>query len=205
MTKIKLRNMIDYISGKIADLTPTRVVIDNNGIGYGIEISLQTYAELDGLLEAKVLVQQQVNQRDGTTVDYGFATVAERDLFQLITGVSGMGASTARMILSTFTSEELKEAIIAEDINKIKSVKGLGLKSAQRLILELKDKLVKGEDADAGALLRAEINPAAEEATTALQLLGFSKPNIAKALQAVLKNNPSAKVEELIKAALQIL
>ena len=205
MTKIKLRNMIDYISGKIADLTPTRVVIDNNGIGYGIEISLQTYAELDGLLEAKVFVQQQVNQREGTTVDYGFATVAERDLFQLITGVSGMGASTARMILSTFTSEELKEAIIAEDINKIKSVKGLGLKSAQRLILELKDKLVKGEDADAGALLRAEINPAAEEATMALQLLGFSKPNIAKALQSVLKNNPSAKVEELIKASLQIL
>lgn len=197
--------MIDYISGKIADLTPTRVVIDNNGIGYGIEISLQTYAELDGLLEAKVFVQQQVNQREGTTVDYGFATVAERDLFQLITGVSGMGASTARMILSTFTSEELKEAIIAEDINKIKSVKGLGLKSAQRLILELKDKLVKGEDADAGALLRAEINPAAEEATMALQLLGFSKPNIAKALQSVLKNNPSAKVEELIKASLQIL
>lgn len=197
--------MVDYISGKIADLSPTRVVIDNNGIGYGIEISLQTYAELDGRLEAKVLVQQQVNQRDGTTVDYGFATEAERELFQLITGVSGMGAATARMILSTFTSEEIRDAIIGEDVNRLKSVKGLGVKSAQRLVLELKDKLVKGGEADAGLLLRAELNPAVEEATTALQLLGFNKPNIAKALQTILKDNPGAKVEDLIKAALKIL
>ena len=197
--------MTDYISGKIAELSPTKVVIDNNGIGYGMEISLQTYELLDGKTEARIYIQVQANPREGTTVEYGFASKTERDLFRLITGVSGMGASSARMILSTFTADEFRECILAEDLNRIKSVKGLGLKSAQRLILELKDKIVKGGEVDTQALFKAESNAAAEEASTALQLLGFSKPNISKAIQSILKKNPSYKVEEIIKAALQIL
>lgn len=197
--------MIDFISGKIAELTPTMAVIENNGIGYAVEISLQTYSALEGRTEAKIYIQKQINQRDGTDVDYGFAGKEERELFRHITSVSGMGASSARMILSSMTADELRESILSEDINRIKSVKGIGLKTAQRMILELKDKIVKGEEVSADALFRSDTNANAEEASTALQMLGFTKPNIAKAVQKVLKNNPTAKVEEIIKAALKML
>lgn len=197
--------MIDYISGKVAELTPTAAVIENNGIGYSVEISLQTYSSLDGKTEARIYVQNQLNQRDGTEVDYGFYTKDERDLFRHITSVSGMGAASARMVLSSMSSEEFREAILSEDVNRIKSVKGIGLKTAQRMILELKDKIVKGEEATPDILFRSESNAAAEEATSALQMLGFTKPNIAKAIQKILKDNPTAKVEDIIKAALKML
>lgn len=197
--------MIDYISGKIAELTPTLVVIDNQGIGYCLEISLQTYATLENKTTATIYVQAQVNQREGTQVDYGFSSKDERELFRLITGVSGMGASTARMMLSSLNAEELREAILAEDVNRIKSVKGIGLKGAQRLILELKDKIFKGEGTSNDVLFTTETSGATEEATSALIMLGFAKPNINKAIQTILKNNPTAKVEEIIKTALKML
>lgn len=197
--------MIDYISGKLVTLTPTMAVIDNQGIGYALEISLQTYDVLNGKESATVFVQRQLNPRDGTDVDYGFATRNERELFRQITSVSGMGAASARMVLSSLSAEELRNALLAEDVGRLKSVKGIGLKTAQRMVLELKDKIVKGDGAEPGVLLRSEANAAAEEASTALQMLGFTKPNINKALQAILKANPQASVEELIKAALQRL
>ena len=197
--------MIDYISGKLVTLTPTMAVIDNQGIGYALEISLQTYDVLNGKDSATVFVQRQLNPRDGTDVDYGFATRDERELFRQITSVSGMGAASDRMVLSSLTAEELRNAILAEDVARLKSVKGIGLKTAQRMVLELKDKIVKGDGAEPGVLLRSEPNAAADEAATALQMLGFTKPNINKALQAILKTNPQASVEELIKAALQRL
>lgn len=197
--------MIDYISGKLVELSPTSAVIDNNGIGYSIEISLMTYDALNGKQEAKLLIQRQINQRDGSEIDYGFATQAERNLFRNITDVSGMGAASARMILSTLGPEEFKEAILAENVNKLKSIKGIGLKSAQRLVLELKDKIIKGGETNLEALFKSEANPAADEATAALLNLGFSKPNINKAIQSILKNSPTASVEELIKSALKIL
>lgn len=197
--------MIEYISGKIAELTPTMVVIDNGGIGYALEISLQSYSALDGKASATLYVQKQLNQRDGTEVDYGFFSKDERNLFRHITSVSGMGAASARMVLSSMTSDELRGAILSEDVNRIKSVKGIGLKTAQRMILELKDKIVKGEEVSADALFRTESNAAAEEAMSALQMLGFTKANISKAIQKILKDNPAAKVEEIIKKALQML
>lgn len=197
--------MIDYISGKLAELTPTSAVVDNGGIGYAMEISLQTYDVLDGKTEATLYIQRQVNQRDGQEVDYGFATKEERNLFRNITGVSGMGAASARMILSSLSPAELNEAILSEDINRLKSVKGIGLKSAQRLVLELKDKIVKGENASFDTLVKAESNKKADEAASALLNLGFAKPNISKAIQAILKNNPGASLEEIIKAALKML
>lgn len=198
--------MIDYISGKIASLSPTRVVVENQGIGHLAEISLQTYALLEGKDSAVIYFQQQVNTRDGSVVDYGFAAQDERELFRLITGVSGMGASTARMILSSMSAAEFREAILTEDAGKLKSIKGLGLKSAQRLILELKDKMLGFSEADGGAALFAtERNAVADEASAALVMLGFSKPNVSKAIQSVLKVSPNAKVEDIIKAALQIL
>ena len=197
--------MIDYVSGKLATLTPTMAVIDNQGIGYSVEISLQTYDVLRGKDSATVYIQRQVNPRDGSEVDYGFATQDERELFRQITSVSGMGAASARMILSSLTAEELRNAILSEDVNRLKGVKGIGLKTAQRMVLELKDKIVKGDGASSDLLFRTDAGAAAEEATTALQLLGFAKPNINKAIQAILKENPSASVEEIIKAALQRL
>lgn len=197
--------MIDYISGKVADLNPTRVVIENNGIGYAAEISLQTYQVLQSKKEAVVYIQSQLNQRDGTQVDYGFATKDERETFRLITSVSGMGASSARMVLSSLGAEELKTAILEENVNLIKSIKGIGLKTAQRMILELKDKIVKGEGTSSETLFAADRNETVEEASSALQMLGFTKPNINKAVQAILKKDPSAKVEDIIKAALKML
>lgn len=197
--------MLDYISGRIAELSPTRMVIDNQGLGYSLEISLQTYEALEGKKEAVVYIQTQLNPRDGTQVDYGFAGNEERELFRLITGVSGMGAASARMILSSLTAAELQEAILSENVNALKSVKGIGLKSAQRMILELKDKIVKGEAASSDALFQTETNAAADEAASALQMLGFTKANIQKAIQTILKANPRASVEQIIKSALQIL
>lgn len=197
--------MIEYISGKLVTLTPTMVVIDNQGIGYAVEISLQTYDSLNGKSEATVFIQRQVNQRDGTEVDYGFASKDERELFRQITGVSGMGAASARMVLSSLSAEELRNAILAEDVARLKGIKGIGLKTAQRMVLELKDKIVKGEGAATDALFRTDAGAAAEEAATALQMLGFAKPNINKAIQAVLKENPGASVEEIIKSALKRL
>ena len=197
--------MIEYISGKLTTLTPTMAVIDNQGIGYGVEISLQTYDALNGKIEATVYIQRQINPRDGIEVDYGFATKEERELFRQITSVSGMGAASARMVLSSLSAEELRNAILSEDVNRLKGVKGIGLKTAQRMVLELKDKIVKGDSASVDVLFRADSNAAAEEAATALQMLGFAKPNINKAIQAILKQSPQASVEEIIKAALQRL
>ena len=172
--------MLDYISGRIAELSPTRMVIDNQGLGYSLEISLQTYEALEGKKDATIYIQSQLNQRDGTQVDYGFAGKEERELFRLITGVSGMGAASARMILSSLTAAELQDAILSENVTVLKSVKGIGLKSAQRMILELKDKIVKGEGASSEVLFQADSNAAADEAASALQMLGFTKANIQK-------------------------
>lgn len=197
--------MIDYISGRLKTLTPTYAVIENSGIGYMVEISLQTYDFLSGKEDCTVYIQRQVNQRDGTEVDYGFSTREERELFRSITGVSGMGASSARMILSALSPSELKETILAEDTGRLKAIKGIGLKSAQRLVLELRDKMGKAEEGETGILLRNNRNEMVEEATAALVNLGFARPNINKAVQAILKATPEASVEVIIKNALRML
>ena len=197
--------MIDYISGRLKTLTPTYAVIENSGIGYMVEISLQTYDFLSGKEDCTVYIQRQVNQRDGTEVDYGFSTREERELFRNITGVSGMGASSARMILSALSPSELKETILAEDTGRLKAIKGIGLKSAQRLVLELRDKMGKEEEGETGILLRNNRNEIVEEATAALVNLGFARPNINKAVQTILKATPEASVEVIIKNALRML
>lgn len=200
-------SMIDYIKGTVAELTPTRVVLDNQGIGYSVEISLQTFAELENKTEAKVYIYHHIQSSSDVELYYGFTTKDERVLFEQIIGVSGIGVNTARMILSTLSAEEFRNAVISEDVNAIKSVKGIGLKGAQRLVLELKDKIIKGEGESSQSLLfsASERNQVSDEATQALVMLGFSKPNIQKAIASILKNNPNAKVEEIIKSALQIL
>ena len=195
--------MIDYIKGQITEINPTDVILETYGIGYRILISLQTYEGLNGKNEAKVYIHHYL--REDEELYYGFASKDERELFRLLIGVSGIGASTARMMLSSLTSEEIRNAILAEDINKIKSIKGIGLKSAQRLILELKDKVSKGAGADTPALFSSSANPATDEAVTALVMLGFTKANVSKAVAAVLKETPGASLEEIIKSALKKL
>ena len=195
--------MIDYIKGQIVELTPTELVLDNQGIGYSILISLQTYEAFQTKTEAVAYIHHYI--REDEELFFGFATKDERELFRLLISVSGIGVASARMMLSTLTSEEIRQAILAEDINKIKSVKRIGLKSAQRLVLELKDKVVKGEGSAESALFKTDTNALVEEATTALVMLGFSKANIAKVMPAILKDNPATKVEDIIKAALKRL
>lgn len=197
--------MIDYISGKIAELTPTRVVLDNSGIGYAIEISLQTYAALESQKEAKVYIYHHIQSSSDVEMFYGFSSKDERSIFELLISVSGVGVNTARVILSSFSAGELREAILSENVAAIKSVKGIGLKTAQRMVLELKDKISKGEGGVSEVLLVSDRNAVAEEAAAALQMLGFSKPNISKAIQKIVSSNPNIKVEELIKQALQML
>ena len=195
--------MIDYIKGNITELNPTEVILECYGIGYRILISLQTYEGLNGKSDAKVYIHHYM--REDEELYYGFATKDERELFRLLIGVSGIGASTARMMLSSLTSDEIRNAILAEDLNKIKSIKGIGTKSAQRLILELKDKVVKGAGTDNSCLFTTGSNGAAEEAVTALVMLGFTKANVNKAVTAVLKESPSASLEEIIKQSLKRL
>ena len=199
--------MIAYIKGQIAALSPAELILENAGIGYQILISLQTYAALEGRQEATLYIHHYL--REDEELFFGFATLEERDLFRLLISVSGIGVTSARMMLSTLSSEEIRQAIASGDVNRIKSVKGIGLKSAQRLVLELKDKVAKGEGSDgnlSGAILTAGASSSSiEEATTALTLLGFSKANISKVMPAAIKEATSGKVEDIIKAALKRL
>lgn len=195
--------MIEYIKGTLEDLTPTDAVVECHGIGYRILISLQTFSQLENKKDVTVYIHHYL--REDEELFYGFGTKDERELFRLLIGVSGIGAATARMMLSSLTSDEIRNAIIAEDINRIKSIKGIGLKSAQRLILELKDKVVKGEGTDSPAIFSHADNSIIQEATTALVLLGFTKANVNKAVSAVLKEQPDASLEMIIKLALKRL
>ena len=195
--------MIDYIKGEIIELTPTDVIVECYGVGYNILISVQTYSALEGKGNATVYIHHYL--REDEELYYGFATKDERSMFRLLIGVSGIGAATARMMLSSLTVEEIQNAILSEDVNRIKSVKGIGLKSAQRMILELKDKVVKGEQTDMSALFAQAGSKASEEATTALIMLGFTKANVTKAVNAVLKDDPTASVETIIRKSLQRL
>ena len=192
--------MIDYIKGIIVELSPAELILENNGIGYSILISLQTFQALQDKKEATVYIFHYL--REDAELFYGFATKDERELFELLISVSGIGVNSARMMLSSLSAEEIRQAILSEDIARIKSVKGIGVKSAQRLVLELKDKIVKGEGADSTELFGGNRS---ENPSRAFFMLGFAKPAVNKAIQAVLKANPNAKVEQIIKSALQMM
>ncbi len=196
--------MIEYIKGQLTELSPTDAIVECNGIGYHILISLQTFSQLENKTDVTVFIHHYL--REDEELYYGFASKDERELFRRLIGVSGIGAATARMMLSSLSSDEIRNAIIAEDINRIKSIKGIGLKSAQRLILELKDKIVKGGGgADISAIFASKDNAVVEEAVTALVLLGFTKANVTKAVAAVVKENPDAGLESIIKLSLKRL
>lgn len=195
--------MIDYIKGKITELNPSEMTVETYGIGYKVLISLQTFSSFENSSECTVYIHHHIREDEETF--YGFSTKDERELFRLLIGVSGIGAATARMMLSSLSSEEIRNAIIAEDIARIKSIKGIGIKSAQRLVLELKDKIVKGAGTDVSGLISKTDNGTSEEAATALVLLGFPKATVQKVLNSIIKEEPQISLENLIKAALKKL
>lgn len=192
--------MYEYIKGKIAELTPTYSVIETNGIGYCINISLNTYSQLEGKDEC-MLYLSEIIREDSYTL-YGFFDKRERSLFSLLISVSGIGANTARMILSSFSVSELECIIATENVNALKGVKGIGLKTAQRVIIDLKDKVNKGDAAD-GDFAPLAANKDKEEALAALVMLGFAKDASAKAIDKILKASPDLSLEKIIKEALK--
>ena len=197
--------MYDYIKGELTELTPTEVVLENNQIGYKILISLQTYSKLKMAESTKLFIYHHL--REDNEQLYGFYDKDERSLFTNLIEVSGIGPNSARMMLSSLSSDEIRGAIISGDVNKLKSIKGIGLKTAQRLLIELKDKMVKrglGDDFS-GSYILPQANRQKEEAASALVLLGFSKANVEKVLDSLIKENPSYSLEELIKLSLKRL
>ena len=198
--------MIEYVRGELAELTPALAVIDCNGVGYAANISLNTYAAIQGKKACKLYIHEAI--REDAHVLFGFADKQERELFLLLISVSGIGGNTARMILSALSPSELVNVISNENANLLKSVKGIGLKTAQRIIVELKDKLKTGTVA-ASAGISSLSSPAnaqiQDEAVSALTMLGFPQAASQKVVLAILEEEPDAQVEAVIKLALKRL
>ena len=197
--------MYEYISGLVADLAPTYAVIDAGGVGYYINISLQTYSAIEGEKSARLYVHFVV--REDAQVLYGFATKLERELFRNLISVSGVGGNTARMILSTYTTSELRNIIATENAVLLKNVKGLGLKTAQKIIVELSGKMLElGADRDVTpAVAPSQNNEVLDETMAALVMLGFQKGASEKVVKAILNESPMISVEEAVRQALRRL
>jgi Holliday junction DNA helicase RuvA len=193
--------MIEYITGTITGLNPACVVVECNGIGYSLNISLNTYTALEKADKCKILVHESI--REDAHILYGFATADERDLFRQLITVNGVGAGTARMMLSSVAPAELREAIISGDVAILKGVKGIGLKTAQRVIVDLKDKI--GKHAGSGEILAFSDNTAREEALSALVMLGFARSSASKVIDNILRENRKLQVEEIVRKALKLL
>lgn len=194
--------MYSYIEGKITEINPAYVIIETGGIGYMINISLNTFSHVKDKETCRILTHFVVRE-DAMTL-YGFAREEERELFRHLISVSGVGANTARMILSSLTSNEIIEAITTNNVSVLQSVKGIGAKSAQRIIVDLKDKFSK--DKNISEIFETSYNTLKEEALSGLLILGFTKNAAVKALDKILKTKSSPfTVEQLIKDALKIL
>lgn len=199
--------MIDYIKGQITELTPTYAIVEAAGIGYEINIALPTYTALTDSTETKLYIHEII--REDAHLLFGFLQKAERELFLLLISVSGIGANTARMIMSSYTASEIRQVIATGNAAALSSIKGIGGKTAQRIIVELKDKVLKIDIAatptDANTTLSSPDNDIKQEAVAALTMLGFQAAASGKAVDKILSNEPGCTVEKVIKTALKML
>ena len=193
--------MINHLNGRLIEKYPTHVVIECGGVGYFVNISLNTYASLPDEEQTRLYTHLQVRE-DAHTL-FGFYTLAEREIFRLLISVSGVGSSTARTMLSSMTPAQVRDAIGGGDVPAIQSVKGIGAKTAQRVILDLRDKVLKVYELDEVSLKSDNTNK--EEALSALEVLGFARKSAEKAVDAVLRQDPLLSVEGIIKSALKNL
>ncbi len=193
--------MIEYLRGQVAELTPATVTVDVNGVGYLLNISLATFTALEGKTDTRLLVHEAI--REDAYALYGFADEKERMLFRLLIGVSGVGANTARMILSAVSVPELEQSITSGDSKRLKTVKGIGAKTAERIIIDLRDK-IKASDT---LLVQQNIpeSPSFDESLTALTVLGYARPQAQKVLKKIFDQDPGIKVENAIRKALAML
>ncbi len=200
--------MIEYIRGVVDEVTPTMAIIEANGVGYGLSISLNTYTAIQNKKETRLYVYEVI--REDAYLLFGFATRIERDLFVLLLSVSGVGGQTARMILSAFTPADVANIVQTEDVRSLKSVKGIGPKAAQRIIVDLKDKMTAFLNANNAiadnnnAIVSAKL-PLVEEAVQALAVLGFAPAPTQKVVMQIVKDAPDTPVEDIIKKALKML
>ncbi|MCC8153804.1 MAG: Holliday junction branch migration protein RuvA [Tannerellaceae bacterium] len=195
--------MIEYINGEIVELTPAQMILECGGIGYELQISLNTYSVFNGQSSCKIFVYEII--REDAHILYGFAEKSERELFLLLTSVSGVGPNTARMILSSFSPHELIQVIATKDENSLTNVKGIGLKTAQRILVDLKNKVKPVEVIGADSVKKVPTSAVAQEAVAALVMLGFQKAPSQKAVTSILKSSATLSVEQVIKAALRML
>ena len=191
--------MFEYIKGPVISLSPAGVIIEAGEIGYFIHISLTTYSLLHGSEKGKLFLHQVI--REDAQILYGFFDLTERELFRLLISVNGIGANTAIMMLSSHKPEELQHAILNENVGLLKNIKGIGIKTAQRVIIDLKDKIGKTTAGD--LLFRSAESPVRTEAISALEMLGFNKKAVEKLVDQVLIEQPAITVENLIKLALK--
>lgn len=197
--------MIEYIKGELTELTPAFATVEAAGVGYGLNISLNTYSAIQGKKDVKLYVYEAI--REDAYVLYGFVNKKEREMFQLLISVSGVGANTARMVLSSLSPAELCNCISTNNERMIKGVKGIGLKTAQRIIVDLRDKIVAlgiADEIPAGGAMQAPVNNAVkDEAVSALTMLGFSPAPSQKVVLQILQEEPNAPVEMVVKLALK--
>ena len=192
--------MITQIKGRLIEKSPTELVVDCNGIGYSVNISLNTYSQIGNDENIKLYTYLLIKEDSHSL--YGFFKKSERSLFKLLISVSGVGASTARMMLSSLSPSEIISAIMSENVQVVQSIKGIGLKTAQRIILELKDKVLSLDEVGDDSLT---LNKQSEEASSALEVLGYSKKQTSKLLSKIISENPGINVESIIKKALNKL
>ncbi len=193
--------MITHLKGKLIEKNPNHAIIECNGLGYILTISLHTFSSIPDQENIKLFTHLSI--REDAHILYGFADKIEREIFKLLISVSGVGPSTAITMLSSMNSEEIQQAIGSEDVEKIRSVKGIGIKTAQRVIVDLKDKILKTYEFSED--LSVSNNTIKNEALSALEILGFSRKKVDKAIQVILQDSPNIKLEELIKKALKNL
>jgi Holliday junction DNA helicase RuvA len=193
--------MFEYLKGKITDLTPTYAVVETGDIGYHIHISLHTFTHIKELTEVRLYIHHVI--REDAHLLFGFFDPAERMLFRQLVSVSGIGANTARLILSSMSPDDLRQTIATENVAVLQGIKGIGTKTAQRVIVDLRDKV--GKIPETGEILQVQDNSRLEESLSALVTLGFPRARVKKVVEKIIAGDPSVAVEDIVKEALKIL